>query len=83
MNQLILFHLIIGILHSAIGIMLRICSFRHRINQPIKAIVDDVNIISRGDLEHRKISPTHVRVCQFWKIVSTLMVESLKDSINK
>jgi PAS domain S-box-containing protein len=79
LNRLILFHLILGIFIISIGCALAFV-LSQRITRPIKEIVDDVNIIARGDLEHR-IGPTQSTEFVILENSINMMVESLKESI--
>jgi len=81
LNRLILFHLIIGIFIISIGCALAFV-LSQRITRPIKEIVDDVNIIARGDLEHR-IGPTQSTEFVVLENSINMMVASLKDSISQ
>ena len=79
LNQLILFHLIIGIIIISIGCAIAFV-LSQRITRPIKEIVDDVNIIAQGDLEHR-IGLTQSTEFAILENSINMMVGSLKDSI--
>ena len=81
LNRLILFHLILGIFIISIGCALAFV-LSQRITRPIKEIVDDVNIIARGDLEHR-IGPTQRTEFVILENSINMMVGSLKDSIRQ
>jgi PAS domain S-box-containing protein len=76
--QLILFHLIIGISAISIGCAIAFALSRRMI-RPIKEIVDDVNIIARGDLEHR-IGITHSAEFAILEKSTNMMVDSLKNA---
>jgi len=81
LNQLILFHLIIGIIIISIGCAIAFV-LSQRITRPIKEIVDDVDIIARGDLEHR-IGTTQSTEFAILENSINMMVGSLKDSIKQ
>jgi PAS domain S-box-containing protein len=81
LNRLIFFHLILGIFIISIGCALAFV-LSQRITRPIKKIVDDVNIIARGDLDHR-IGPTQSTEFVVLENSINMMVESLKDSIRQ
>jgi PAS domain S-box-containing protein len=81
LNQLIFFHVIIGILIISIGCAIAFF-LSQRINRPIKEIVDDVNIIARGDLDHR-IGTTQSTEFAILESSINMMVGSLKDSIKQ
>ena len=81
LNRLILFHLILGIIIISIGCALAFV-LSQRITRPIKEIVDDVNIIARGDLEHR-IGPTQRTEFVILENSINMMVGSLKNSIRQ
>jgi PAS domain S-box-containing protein len=79
LNQRIIFHLILGISIISIGCALAFV-LSQRLTSPIKKIVDDVNIIARGDLEHR-IGSTQSTEFVILENSINMMVGSLKDSI--
>ena len=79
LDQLFLFHLIIGIAALSIGIILAFV-LSERLNRPIKAIVDDVNIISRGDLEHR-IGSSQINEFAILENSTNLMIDSIKGAM--
>jgi PAS domain S-box-containing protein len=81
LNQLIYFHLIVGIIIISVGCALAFVLSR-RITRPIKEIVDDVNIIARGDLDHR-IGTTQSTEFAILENSINMMVGSLKDSIKQ
>jgi len=81
LNRLILFHLILGIFIIGISCTLAFV-LSQRITRPIKEIVDDVNIIARGDLEHR-IGPTQRTEFVILENSINMMIGSLKDSIRQ
>jgi PAS domain S-box-containing protein len=81
LNQLILFHLIIGIIIISIGCAIAFF-LSQRITRPIKEIVDDVDIIARGDLEHR-IGTTQSTEFAILENSINMMVGSLKDSLKQ
>ena len=81
LTRLILFHLILGIIVISIGCALAFV-LSQRITRPIKEIVDDVNIIARGDLEHQ-IGPTERTEFVILENSINMMVGSLKNSIKQ
>jgi PAS domain S-box-containing protein len=81
LNKLVLFHLILGIVIICIGCMLAFILSR-RITRPIKEIVDDVNIIARGDLDHQ-IGATLITEFSVLENSINLMVGSLKNYIKQ
>jgi len=81
LNQLIIFHLIVGIFIISIGCALAFV-LSQRITRPIKEIVDDVNIIALGDLDHR-IGTTQSTEFAILENSINMMVGSLKDSIKQ
>jgi len=81
LNRLILFHLIIGISAIGIGCVIALVISRLMI-RPIKEIVDDVNIISRGDLEHR-IGITKSTEFAILENSTNMMVDSLKNAFQQ
>lgn len=79
--NLLLFHLLIGL--TAIGIGCAIAFvLSQRVTRPIKKIVEDVNIIARGDLEHR-IGTTHSTEFAILENSTNLMIDSIKDAMQK
>jgi signal transduction histidine kinase/HAMP domain-containing protein len=78
LNRLILFYLLIGILTLGIGYAIAFALSRRMI-RPIKEIVEDVNIIARGDLEHR-IGITHSTEFAILEKSTNMMVDSLKNA---
>jgi two-component sensor histidine kinase/HAMP domain-containing protein len=78
LNQLILFYLLIGILALGIGYAIAF-ALSQRMVRPIKEIVEDVNIIARGDLEHR-IGITHSNEFAILEKSTNMMVDSLKNA---
>jgi PAS domain S-box-containing protein len=81
LNQLIYFHLIAGIFIIGVGCALAFVLSR-RITRPIKEIVDDVNIIARGDLDHQ-IGTTQSTEFAILENSINMMVGSLKDSLKQ
>ena len=81
LNRLLLFHLIIGILAIAIGIAMAVFLTGH-ITRPIKKIVEDVNIIASGDLEHR-IGKTQSSEFAVLENSTNKMVDSLKRALQQ
>ena len=79
LNQLIIFHLIIGIFAISIGCAIAFVLSRRMI-RPIKRIVEDVNIIAHGDLEHR-IGVTHSTEFAILENSINMMVDSLKNAV--
>jgi PAS domain-containing protein len=79
--RLTLFHLIVGLLAIGLGCAGAFFLTRH-ITSPVKKIVEDVNIIAGGDLEH------HIRktnISEFVVLESSIntMVDSLKSTIQE
>jgi PAS domain S-box-containing protein len=81
LNKLIFFHIVLGIFILIVGCTLAILLSRG-ITRPIKEIVDDVNIIARGDLEHR-IGSTRSTEFVILENSINMMVKSLKDSLQR
>jgi PAS domain S-box-containing protein len=81
LNQLIYFHFIAGIFIIGVGCALAFVLSR-RITRPIKEIVDDVNIIARGDLDHQ-IGTTQSTEFAILENSINMMVGSLKDSLKQ
>jgi PAS domain S-box-containing protein len=76
LNGLILFHFIVGISAIVIGCAIAFV-FTSSITRPIKKIVQDVNIIASGDLDHRVGSTQSTEFAVLEKSTNT-MVDSLK-----
>jgi len=77
LNELLFFHVMIGLIAICIGCVIAFFLTRH-VTRPIKKIVEDVNIIANGDLEHR-IRKTDIS--EFIVLESSIntMVDSLKS----
>jgi PAS domain S-box-containing protein len=77
--NLLLFHLLICL--TAIGIGCAIAFvLSQRVTQPIKQIVNDVNIIARGDLDHR-IGTTHNDEFAILENSTNMMIDSIKEAV--
>jgi len=81
LNRLILFHIVTGIAAISIGCALAY-EFSRRITRPIKKIVDDVDIIAHGDLEHR-IGSTQITEFAILENSTNMMVDSLKLALQQ
>ena len=81
LNGLILFHIIIGILATVLGLIVAFVLTRY-ITRPIKKIVNDVNIIASGDLDHR-IGTTQSTEFAVLENSTNMMVDSLKTALQK
>jgi signal transduction histidine kinase len=81
LDQLLLFHLLTGAAAIIIGCV--IAYFLSRwITRPIQEIVSDIEIISRGNLDHR-IRPTENREFSILESSINTMVDSLRDAFQK
>ncbi len=77
--NLLLFHLLIGL--TAIGVGCAIAFvLSQRVTRPIKQIVQDVNIIARGDLDHR-IGTTHSNEFGILENSTNMMIDSIRDAM--
>jgi PAS domain S-box-containing protein len=81
LNRLILFQIVAGIAAIIIGCALAY-GFSRRLTRPIKKIVEDVNIIAHGDLEHR-IGTTQSTEFAALESSINMMVDSLKRALNQ
>jgi len=79
--RLMLFHLIVGLLVIGLGCAGAFFLTRH-ITRPIKKIVEDVNIIASGDLEHR-IGQTDITEFTVLERSINTMVDSLKSALQQ
>ena len=81
LNELLLFHVIVGLVAIGIGCIIAFFLTR-RITRPIKKIVQDVNIIAGGDLEHR-IGQTDITEFVVLETSINTMVDSLKLALQQ
>jgi HAMP domain-containing protein len=81
LNQLLLFHLLTGAAAIVIGCIIAVFLSR-RITRPVQDIVSDIEIISRGDLDHR-IRPTENREFAVLESSINTMVDSLRGAFQK
>jgi PAS domain S-box-containing protein len=77
--RLTLFHLIVGLFAIGLGCAGAFLLTRH-ITSPVKKIVEDVNIIAGGDLEHR-IRKTDISEFVVLESSINTMVDSLKSAM--
>jgi PAS domain-containing protein/two-component sensor histidine kinase len=75
----LLFHLVIGFTSIGIGVAIAFV-LSQRVTRPIKKIVEDVDIIARGDLEHR-IETTHSSEFAILENSTNMMIDSLKEAM--
>jgi len=81
LDQLVIYHLLIAISTICLGCALAVILSRRQI-RPIQEIVADIDIIARGDLDHR-IGPTSSReFAVIGKSINT-MIDSIKTSDRK
>lgn len=81
LDQLLIFHLLTGAAAIIIGCIIAFFLSRW-ITRPIQEIVSDIEIISRGDLDHR-IRPTENREFSILESSINTMVDSLRDAFQK
>jgi PAS domain S-box-containing protein len=81
LNNLLIFHVIIGIVAIGIGCVIAFFLTRY-ITRPIKKIVNDVNVIASGDLEHR-IGQTEITEFVVLETSINTMVDSLKHALQE
>jgi PAS domain S-box-containing protein len=81
LNRLILTLIVIGLAAMGIGCFLAY-GFSRRLSRPISKIVEDVNIIAHGDLEHR-IGTTQSSEFAVLESSINMMVDSLKFARQK
>lgn len=81
LNRILLFHLLVGLAAVALGCMAAYLLSR-RMAKPIQAIVSDVDLIARGDLDHR-IHETHNNEFAILEESINTMVDSLKAAFQK
>jgi PAS domain S-box-containing protein len=81
LNRLILYHIVISLLAVFLGCAIALILSRRQI-RPIQKIVSDVDIIARGNLDHR-IGPTESREFAILEQSINTMIDSLKTSIRK
>jgi signal transduction histidine kinase len=81
LNQLLLFHLLTGAAAIIIGCILAFILSR-RLVRPVRDIVTDIEIIAKGDLDHR-IHPTENLEFAILESSINAMVDSLKSAIQK
>jgi signal transduction histidine kinase len=81
LDKLLLFHLLTGAAAISIGCIIAFFLSR-RITRPIQEIVSDIELISRGDLNHR-IRPTENREFAILETSINTMVDSLREALRK
>jgi signal transduction histidine kinase len=81
LNRLLLYHLLTGAAAIVMGCIIAFFLSR-RITRPIQDIVSDIELISRGDLDHR-IHSTDNREFAILETSINTMVDSLKDAVQK
>ena len=79
LDRLVLYHLVITLAAICLGCAIAIVLSRRQI-QPIEKIVSDVDIIAKGDLNHR-IGPTESREFAVLEQGINTMIDSLKKSM--
>jgi PAS domain-containing protein len=81
LTQLMVFHILVGLFVIGLGCIGAFFLIRH-ITTPIRKIVEDVNIISSGDLEHR-IGKTEITEFVILETSINTMVDSLKTALQQ
>ena len=81
LNRLLLYHILVALLAIIIGCILAYFLSR-RITRPIQAIVADVDLIARGNLDHRIGETRNLEFAVLEKSINT-MVDSLKSAFQK
>ena len=79
LNRLIIYHILIAFVAIFMGCAIALVLSRRQI-RPIQKIVSDVDIIAKGDLDHR-IGPTESREFTVLEQGINTMIDSLKKSI--
>jgi PAS domain S-box-containing protein len=81
LNNLVLFHIFVAAIALLIGLSIATVVSRY-LTRPIRGIVDDVDQIAKGDLDHT-ISPTRGREFAILERSINTMVSTLKTAILK
>ncbi|NMB79781.1 MAG: PAS domain-containing protein [Methanomicrobiales archaeon] len=81
LNALLLFHLVTGAAAIIFGCIIAFFLSRW-INRPVQEIVSDIEIISKGNLEHR-IRPTENREFAILETSINSMVDSLRQGVQQ
>ena len=79
LNSLVFYHIVIALIAICLGCVIALVLSRRQI-RPIQKIVSDVDIIAKGDLDHR-IGPTESREFAVLEQGINTMIDSLKKSI--
>jgi PAS domain S-box-containing protein len=81
LNRLLIYHIVVAIIAIITGSVLAFFLSRH-MTQPIQAIVEDVDVIARGNLSHRIRETRNIEFAILEKSINT-MVDSLKSAFRK
>ena len=81
LNRLLIYHIVVAIIAIITGCILAFFLSRH-MTQQIKAIVEDVDIIARGNLNHRIRETNNIEFSTLETSINT-MVDSLKAAFQK
>lgn len=81
LNRLLIYHIVVALIAIITGCILAFFLSRH-MTQPIQAIVEDVDIIARGDLNHRIRETRNIEFAILETSINT-MVDSLKAAFQK
>lgn len=81
LNRLLIYHIVVALIAIITGCILAFFLSRH-MTQPIQAIVEDVGIIARGNLNHRIRETRNVEFAILENGINT-MVDSLKTAFQK
>jgi PAS domain S-box-containing protein len=80
-TRLLLYHIVVALVAIILGCILAFFLSRY-MTQPIKEIVEDVDLIARGDLNHRIGATKNSEFAVLEKSINT-MVDSLKSAFRK
>jgi PAS domain S-box-containing protein len=81
LNRLLIYHIVVALIAIITGCILAFFLSRH-MTQPIQDIVEDVDIIARGDLNHRIRETRNIEFAILETSINT-MVDSLKAAFQK
>jgi PAS domain S-box-containing protein len=81
LTRLLIYHIVVALIAIVIGCILAFFLSRH-MTRPIKAIVEDVDIIARGNLNHRIRETKNIEFSTLETSINT-MVDSLKAAFQK
>ncbi len=81
LNNLLIYHIVVALIAIITGCIMAFFLSRH-MTQPIQAIVEDVDIIARGNLNHRIRETRNIEFAILENGINT-MVDSLKAAFQK